>query len=1534
AGGFIGYSSANNLRIEKSSIGYYEPNSYLPLSLNHLAYNNVYLDVTFGGYVGESTKPIVMENVMLGGIGINTGVVNASNRLVASTTSSTAVGGYWYIGSYVGLLSSTLSITTSVSASVANDEYEYSYQFVGKSSSALSSAVTTNAFYSMYNPDYTRKYAYSRESLNYEYSITAHTLNSLIPDMMTYGFDFETTWTNTNPLYTDVNGYLGFSPRMFASLQGSGTYIDPYLISSLKEFQLIPFYKTNSVSEEQVVFKQVSDIVFSNYYNEKYGTGALYSIDEFYDVYLGNHKAWILEQESNNKYDYVAIPLFKRVMNGALITDLNFQSLYTTYFTINEEIYNYMGGASSVAGNSLALLAASLEGGTIQNIRIENGDYVMGPSPYVVDNNIGVIIGAASGDFIVQNCIINNAASITSDYTGLLSTWSGWRNSSTSIRHAGILGYADNGVGIIRNSVCASRIILETLAYTYTAYFGLRFGGIVGEIGSNTAGTIVDSLLFSGNMTIGGIYGINRNYVGNTSIKYFSGIIGAVNTSGEGVILNNLISQVQALLTTYSGYASFNGNFRMSASFYATGSSILKEHANTYAFKSFYTSVSNKLSSVANITYAPGVANAEKIRIEEDSFVKTYEDILANDYLNAFEYDPNDFSIYMVIQTDKAFTTGVLDGDGTFSNPYKITSFYAMSLIPNYQGASKEEQKAFIQTRDITLFNYIDNTHDYNYNRATTIYIDNFYDVYYGQSYKINLADNNISKNDVIVNVFGSVESSSIIKDVNINAKSNIYNTNISSTDKFKELTGAEYASAFIGKLSGSIINITVNSGTFNLGTGSLDKNDYLGLIVGKAETGSIIRNANISNETTINFDINGYLADYSYTSNRESAEGIATYMGGIVGKSDGTIINSYVGASIVMDTGVGTDSSFNHTPTYMGGFVGKSTYSIDSCLFDGQMIITGSNALTTTYFGTTGNRKYFAGIAGDFECGTEYKGFNNVLSSIRSVTNTCTNLDLNNTSIFNLLKISAVSAMTSYNASQVYYNVASHYDFYKSLAASGITTTAWSANNSVSAESRIGGDTGCLYTNEQAFYNNLLLTDRNNYFVYTSDAIHLNIEFFNNRSIDEENYEEVLPTGKTYSISTPKQLNYISYISRSFDLSDDYFYGYTISISGTIDMAGYRWIPIQNFKGNISGSIKNLYIEQAADSICEYSGKYGIGFVGLSTNGHISNVTLNHACINAYTDPIFQDVDSYTWCVGGVVGISIVTGTYTHTVGSYSTINNCSINTTVNYIYNTDIPVVMNCGFVAGYMLAVEGVEIGHVVVTNYSGFNIMYERDENPDKLVTINAGILGTIVQSNVYFYECSVGYNQISGKIPMYLNVETTSNYNFKLRLGSYVGLAANAGVSISKSIMAGMNVLCGILNTSDWYVGSLIGHTNNTSASFSFSSVVILNAEDSAASGSYNYAYQYLGYYTDKTSISPSSTFAFYNGNLDFVCAGGHRRTFNGEYNENIDSLSSMIPTMAKSYNFLYEWQVGFGNFKTVYGDEDGLIGLYQFNPNA
>ncbi|MBO7218810.1 MAG: hypothetical protein J6V40_02430, partial [Clostridia bacterium] len=1009
-----------------------------------------------------------------------------------------------------------------------------------------------------------------------------------------------------------------------------------------------------------------------------------------------------------------------------------------------------------------------------------------------------------------------------------------------------------------------------------------------------------------------------------------------ISTTGEGVEVNNIISQPKSMLTTYVSTARFDGNLRMSATFYAVGSSVLKEKMGVYAFLSFYNSITTKFTGYNNLFYVETNAYAENTRLRESSFINVYEEILATDYLNAFEYDANDENIYLLIQTDKAFVSGELDGEGTFANPYKVTSYYALSLVAKYQSESREEQKAFIQTRDITLFNYVDNNKPYNYNKATTIYIDNFYDVYYGQSYRINLADSTLDKDKTILNVFGVVESCSIIKDVNIYSKNETYTTNVSSTDKTKELTGTEYASVFIGQLKGSIINITVNSGTFNLGTGSLTQNDYLGVIVGRAEVGSVIRNANISATTTINFDINGYLTDYGVTTNREAADGIATYMGGIVGYSAGTIINSYVGSTIVMDTGYATDTSFNHTLVYMGGIVGKATYSIDSCLFNGQMVVTGSNALTTANFGTTGNRKFFAGIAGDFECGPNYKGFNNVISSVKSLTNTTTSLDLNNTSIFNLLKISAISAMTSYNASQVYYNVASHYDFYKSLSASGITSTSWSANNSANAESRIGTDAGCLYASEQAFYNNLLLTDKKNYYVYTQDAIHLNIEFFNNRSIDEGNYQEVTPSGKTYYIYSAKQLNYISYISQFYDLSDDYFYGYSIHISNTIDMAGYRWIPLKNFKGSISGSIVNLYIEQAADSICEYSGKYGIGFIGLSSNGNVGELSLKHACINAYSDPIFKDVENYTWCVGGAVGISIITGTYTHRIGTSSRIDNCSINTTVNYIYNTNKQIVINTGLIAGYVLAVENIETGYVVVTNYSGFNIMYERDDNPNKLVTINAGIMGTVLQSRISFYECSVGYNQISGKMPMYLDVETTSNYDFKLNFGSYVGLAANSGVSISKSIMAGMNILCGLLNTEDWSVGSLVGYSNNVSATFNFSQVVIMDASDSVASGSYNYAYQYLGYYTEQSArnVSASAVFAFYNGNLSYVYAGGYEKQFAGEYDENSKPLSSMISTMANSYNFLYEWQIGFGNFKTVYGDKDGLIGLYRFNPDA
>lgn len=129
------------------------------------------------------------------------------------------------------------------------------------------------------------------------------------------------------------------------------------------------------------------------------------------------------------------------------------------------------------------------------------------------------------------------------------------------------------------------------------------------------------------------------------------------------------------------------------------------------------------------------------------------------------------------------------------------------------------------------------------------------------------------------------------------------------------------------------------------------------------------------------------------------------------------------------------------------------------------------------------------------------------------------------------------------------------------------------------------------------------------------------------------------------YIIKTPQQLTYLT----SSSLNGETYEGKYISIASDIDMSGYSWVPIRNFKGTLYGNnftISNLKIENSS-SITTYDGCYCVGFIGVN-EGYVAN--LNFVNISV-------DVNYLSVVCGGVAGYNC----------KYGTIDNCDVIGTIS---------------------------------------------------------------------------------------------------------------------------------------------------------------------------------------------------------------------------------------------------------------------------
>ncbi|MBQ9791051.1 MAG: hypothetical protein IJW28_00535, partial [Clostridia bacterium] len=178
-----------------------------------------------------------------------------------------------------------------------------------------------------------------------------------------------------------------------------------------------------------------------------------------------------------------------------------------------------------------------------------------------------------------------------------------------------------------------------------------------------------------------------------------------------------------------------------------------------------------------------------------------------------------------------------------------------------------------------------------------------------------------------------------------------------------------------------------------------------------------------------------------------------------------------------------------------------------------------------------------------------------------------------------------------------------------------------------------------------------MLVNDKYNSFVLIDEKIHHVRDFKDNLSIDEGNYTEVEIDGdNAYIIRSAEDLNYMSYLSRNGET----FENKSIKLNKNIDMAGYKWIPLVDFKGQIIGNdctISNLYLEADKDSLYSANGdnlyKY-LGFIASATgeNVLIKDVIFEHVTINTYTNYFYSSShpnspsrNDYRVAVGALIG-------------------------------------------------------------------------------------------------------------------------------------------------------------------------------------------------------------------------------------------------------------------------------------------------------
>ena len=291
---------------------------------------------------------------------------------------------------------------------------------------------------------------------------------------------------------------------------GSGSYYDPYIISTTDHMTELANYVNNDNYHFDTYFRLDADLDY---------TGKTYTI--------------IADQE------------------------INYTSSFKGYFNGNGHTISgvtLIRTSTPNASLSIGLFGAISNGGTIENLTLSNST-IRGRM------EVGGIVGAMPGYWSASNAqsIVRNCH-VTSDVT----IESINMNNQNSGYIGGIVGNMGDEKNAVIDCTCAATIIAST--------YSLNVGGIVGAISVDIAGTVITGCMYSGSIGgnassyIGGIVGrvfhdgaiITNNYVGGNCTIGAIGVqgstqgtdAGATNTTHLHTIGFNSAQYVNGTITT------------------------------------------------------------------------------------------------------------------------------------------------------------------------------------------------------------------------------------------------------------------------------------------------------------------------------------------------------------------------------------------------------------------------------------------------------------------------------------------------------------------------------------------------------------------------------------------------------------------------------------------------------------------------------------------------------------------------------------------------------------------------------------------------------------------------------------------------------------------------------------------------------------------------------------------------------------------------------------------------------------------------
>ncbi len=691
---------------------------------------------------------------------------------------------------------------------------------------------------------------------------------------------------------------------------GSGTETDPFVISNSLQWDL---FATNTLIHDyrDVYVRLNTDIAQS--------TPLSNADNHFNGVFDGNNRTISLTLTGS---DFVG--MFRYIGAYGVVKNLN--------------LTGWVSASGSYAGS-----VAGLSSGSIQ--------YVRNSARIVASSYVGGIAGQVYNANLADSFVnVSNSGAVEGN--GML---------------GGIAGYAYNAKtsGAVTNSGTVTQSGLNTESYfggifariensstiTYTL---LLNSGVVNARQGNYAGGIAGSAAnaeIKGSMNIGAVSGLSYvgGLVGYLTSGSFNGVGAVLSVTGASYT-SGLAGAIGSNVSITDSY--FSGNFHKMAR-----SAILPETFRVIAYNGAYSLTLTNVYYNSDLIDAEGIEDSSLLIPELQGQSANYIQLTdVNGAAHSVVFSSTEYWIiepktlaYGYYPVSGGFDTATLAiiknavkynyfnlGNGTESMPFTLTKaqhLYNLSYLHNnYAGY---ENLYYRQAAHITL-------------DATLAPIGNaenpFEGRYYGDYYKINDL-RVLGSASSYYGLFGSLSGAYIEKVAISGGVTGIgylgaiagyaFNSTIKDSYSLAEITanGDSYAGGLVGYLTSGTIENSFNAGRVS------SINLYAGGIAGYSE-GTIRRSFNMGMVTVVGTDsaaggITGRNAGGSISGcyNSGTVKTVSDgYVGGLSGRSEGTIVNSYAIARVLYSNVSKAGALSGKVNMGVTNYLANSYYNIDMC--------------------------------------------------------------------------------------------------------------------------------------------------------------------------------------------------------------------------------------------------------------------------------------------------------------------------------------------------------------------------------------------------------------------------------------------------------------------------------------------------------------------------------------------------------------------------------------------------------------------------